>query len=335
MAGHSGVYIIAEIASAHEGDVSAALRLVKLAAGTGTDAIKLQVFSRKKLLSRYHPKFDEFGLIEIDPDSWKKIFAYAQQYDVDIIVEPFDADSLEIAAASGAIGAYKVPTSDIGNLPFLENLGAMGTTIYLGAGGATSEEVSHALRILDDSGAHEVVIMHGFQSFPTRLDDSQLARIPYLRKVFKRRVGYADHIDADNQQMAQILPAMAIAAGATVIEKHITEDRNRRGLDYYSSLNPSEFTRLVTLLRSLPLALGETGPWSLSPAELEYRHLMKRQAVAAEALHANSPVEAHKVIFKRTNVPGLSPRELRNYYGRSLRRTVGPDEPLTAEDFQS
>jgi len=326
-------YIIAEIASAHEGSPDLALAIAQASIKAGADAVKFQIFKTHQLLSRYNPKFEEFGEIEIKPEQWKKILNEIANADVDIIVEPYDLSSFELAKASGGVDAHKVPTANIGDIDFLERIGKSHKPVYLGVGGAQWEEIERAVSILKETGDTPPVLMCGFQDFPTRLEDSKLFQIQKLRDAFGCPVGYADHVDAEDGKMARMVPALAIAAGATVIEKHITDDRTRKGRDHYSALNPDEFMEFVRLMRMLPIIMGDEKEWVLTDAEKQYRNFTKRQAVATRDIAAGASLSASDVVFKRIDKTGLSPGEISGYLGKVFSRAKKADEPLVYEDF--
>ena len=65
------------------------------------------------------------------------------------------------------------------------------------------------------------------------------------KEKFDLDVGYQDHCDGDSQ-LGYLLPAYAVGLGAKVIEKHITHERNKKGLDYESALNANDFISFMT-----------------------------------------------------------------------------------------
>ncbi len=325
-------YIVAEIASAHEGDPALARRLFELAAGTGADAVKFQIFRRDALISRFHPKFESFGQIEIAAETWREILAEYRGASVAIWVEAFDEPSLDLAEGSGSVSGYKLPTSDIANLRFLAAAAHTGKPLHLAVGGATDAEIAAALGVISPLTQARVTLMHGFQSYPTRIEDMKLARLPALKQRFGLPVGFADHTDASAREQARTLPAMALAAGAEVIEKHVTDDRSRKGRDHFSALEPAEFADFTRFLRLVGTSLGDGGD-ALSPAETKYRYEMKRQAVAAGSLPRDHHLTAKDAVFKRTNRAGLSESDVERLAGRLLAAAKLPDEPILAEDL--
>jgi N,N'-diacetyllegionaminate synthase len=205
-------------------------------------------------------------------------------------------------------------------------------TIYLGVGGATMLEINSAVKYLKKIVKGKLILMHGIQSFPTKLEDSQISLISYLINKYQLDVGYADHISADEKELSVILPAMAVAAGATVIEKHITDDRGKKGRDYFSSLEFLEFKHFVSLMKNMNVILGSPNDVMLK-AQGEYRNLMKRQAVASKNLFAGKVVSSKDFDFKRTGIPGLTYEDVKSMYGKKLKSDKVQDAPITLGDF--
>ena len=323
-------YIIAEVASAHEGRPELALKIAKYAVKSGADAIKFQVFNRDQLLTRTNPYFDEFGEIEISSKKWIYLLEQISIENIDIIVEPYDLESLQLAVQSGYVQGYKIPSANLGDSDLLKAALNTRKPLYLGVGGAEWGEIEQVISLLKGV---DYTLICGFQSFPTKLRDSNLFQIPQIKDFFGCSVGYADHVDAENHEMARIVPALAVSMGAKVIEKHITDDRSRKGKDHYSALNPEEFKSFVTLIGNLPNIIGEETEWSLSEAEMNYRKFAKRQAVAGREIAAGTKLGLIDIAFKRTNEEGLSHQCITKYFGRKFARSKKNDDPLTPEDF--
>ena len=108
------------------------------------------------------------------------------------------------------------------------------------------------LEILENSGYNisNITILHCNSEYPTPLKDVNLRVIKSLKTTFGLNVGYSDHT------MGTEVSVAAVALGATVIEKHLTLDRNMQGPDHLSSLEPNEFKQMVDQIRSIEMALG-------------------------------------------------------------------------------
>ncbi len=249
---------------------------------------------------------------------------------ISILVEPYDIDSFHLAEGSGVVNGYKIPSAVIGETELQKAVNQTRKPVYLGIGGAEWGEIEQAITLFK---GRDIALLCGFQNFPTKLEDSKLYQIRQLKEAFGCAVGYADHVDAEDQEMAQLVPALAVAMGATLIEKHITDNRSRKGRDHYSALNPDEFKSFVRLMRSLPDIIGEENEWILSEAELKYRKFTKRQAVAARDIADGTKLDLKDIVFKRSNEQGLSSRDISEYAGREIVNPKKADDPFTREDF--
>jgi len=328
-------YIIAEIASAHEGKLELLKILYEEAILTGTDAVKVQIFCRDELLSKMHHKYEAFGEIELTEREWKEFFNFTKKYQTDLLVEVFDNSSLNLVLENCNPQGFKIPTSDISNREFLEKIAKTKKDIYLGIGGATKNEIYNAIEILQQNDASKLILMHGFQSFPTRLEDTNLNQIYKIKELFDLEVGFADHVDAEDKYWRMALPDMAITAGATVIEKHITLDRALKGRDYYSSLNPHEFKSFVKNIKAIENIFGESQIGQLNEAEIEYRSLMKKQAVVNRDLKEDEIITETKLSFRRTGEEGISEYEAENVYGKKVKKIIKAGHHLKYEDLKN
>ena len=252
---------------------------------------------------------------------------------IDIIVEVFDILSFKFAENTGLINAYKIPASSIVDYDLLKYVGETNKPIYLGVGGASWEEIVSSHNYLKKITQSNIILICGFQNFPTLLENSNLFQILSLKKKFKCEVGYADHVDAENREMAQFIPGLAYSLGASVLEKHITDDRKKKRTDYYSSLNPNEFFEFVNFIRQLPTIIGDEKKWVLSDSELKYRNYTLKKAVAGKYLPADSIFDVKNVVYKRTNDSGLSALQIKRYDGMKLCRSKNIDDVLAIDDF--
>ena len=297
-------YIIAEIASAHEGDADLAIEITNYAIAANADAVKFQIFNSEKLLSKNNPFFEEFQQIEFSAKDWKKIIKSTNNKKIAFIAEAYDKESLLFAENFNVFKAYKIPASCLIDDDMLKILKKINKPVILGVGGAEFNEIEYAYNMLNKN-LTDLVLMCGFQNFPTKVDEIRLSQITKLKNSFKLDVGFADHTDAEFKNLAFGIPLMAYAFGATIIEKHITKDRKKRGKDYYSSLNPDEFKEFVNLLKTSKKALGVSDKWLLSDAEKKYKKFTKKFAVANRNIKKGEIITKNNIIFKRTNKIGL------------------------------
>jgi N,N'-diacetyllegionaminate synthase len=229
-------FVLAEVASAHGGDVDTALKMLEAAFQMGADGIKFQLFRAELLVVRRHPGRRDFDQIELTEKEWRKVLREAKGSGLALLVEAFDRPSLAIAEDEGA-HAYKVHTTDMENPEFVRAVGAAGKPVFFATGGVPEDAIPQAL---DEVGAVPVGLLHGFQTFPTPVEEIRFRELGVWKERYRVPVGFLDHTDGASG-FALVAPALAAAHGADLVEKHFTLDRSQKGYDYQSSLNPEEF----------------------------------------------------------------------------------------------
>ncbi|OGM01761.1 hypothetical protein A3K72_01050 [Candidatus Woesearchaeota archaeon RBG_13_36_6] len=325
------IFVIAEVAGAHEGDLNLMKRLIEIASEANVDAVKFQIFRADELVTKDHPKYKGFKQKEFSEQEWLKIGKYAKNKDLIIMADVFDNESVDIARQIGT-KAYKIHSTNLSNPFLLHKVAETKKSVMLGVGGSTKKEIEEAIEILKNNGTKEIALVAGFQSFPTKLEESNLNQIEYLKKEFQLPVGYADHCDAESK-MVMILPLLAIAKGASFIEKHFTDDRSKKGTDYYSALNPEELKQLVIDIKKTEKTFGRSD-MNFSKDEIKYRDMMKKFIVARTNIKKGEVITLNKISFKRTTKKGMFPKEAQKIVSKKTKRDIKRDELIMEKDIK-
>lgn len=326
------VEIIAELANAHEGKIEAAKKICRSAAEAGADAIKFQIFYANEIAVpsfSYHPLYCQ---LEQPAAVWADLTDFARACGLQVYADVSGSESASVALKLGLDG-YKIHAADVSNEELLRLIGADGKKILLSCGGSFVTETADAIRTLRDAGATDIVLMHGFQSYPTKLEDSFLLRIGTLAAKHGLPVGYAGHLDGGTETAVQ-LPCWAVAAGAICVEVHITLDRSTQGLDYFSSLDPVNFRRMVDQVRVAEAACGNA---SLVPGEVElgYRRVHKKQLVAVREITQGEIIGAESVALKRVpEVPSGRPLDMSQAIGRRAAQLIPNHSPISNRNLR-
>jgi len=321
-------FVLAEVASAHGGSVDRALQMLDAAFKMGADGIKFQMFRAEELVVRRHPGRKDFDQIELTAKEWRKVLRAARASGLTLLVEAFDRPSLALAAEEGA-DAYKVHSTDMENPGFIRAVGEVGRPVLFATGGVPEDAVREALDLV---GKAPVGLLHGFQTFPTPIEEIRFRDLLAWKDRYRVPVGFLDHTDGGSA-FALVAPALAVSWGANLVEKHFTLDRAEKGYDYQSSLNPEDFYRMVELLRQAERARGD-GPPAESDGASRYHRLMARSIVAGGLIPRGEVLTAERLTFKRTDVrfePGFSPREAHRVIGRRATRPIQADETIREE----
>ena len=249
--------IIAEIANSHQGDVDNAIDLANKSITSGADAVKFQVYTADELLHKNHPRFNHFEKQSFNTDQWKKIFNNIKKKKAKIFCDIFGQKSFQIAC-NKKIDGLKIHSSDLINKNLLELVSnKKNLEIFLSTGGSTINEINYAVLILKKNKI-KPVLMHGYQNYPTAIEDTNLNRINYFKKIFKHscKYGYQDHIAGDDE-MNFVIPFVSISFGLDYIEKHVTLNRSEKGVDYYSSIEPKELRDFINKIKIIKSSFGK------------------------------------------------------------------------------
>ena len=327
----SDVKVIAEIASAHGGDKASLMILLERANQTGADFIKIQVFNFSELVHSIEGEINDLEQIELSIDDWLEILNFAALKDIKLLAEVYDLSSLKILKNNPSIVGFKIPTADINNSELIKEVANEEKPVFIGIGGAKINEIEQSIKELSINGATEIILLHGIQSFPTKLEDSFLSKIPLLKEQFNLEIGYADHIDAEEENLAMLVPSIAVALGAKFIEKHITLDRSKKGFDYYSSLNPDEFTKFVRLIKNTSLAISNVNTLDLGNAEISYRNKMKKFGILGSDAAKGQLISDSDIVFKRLAQTGLTRFDLEQMQNHRFKNNYQKNTPILRE----
>lgn len=330
-------FVIAEAGVNHDGDVATALALVESARTIGVDCLKFQTFGADRVAVADAPKaayqlrttdgresqLAMLRRLELSPDGHRVVAEACRRAGVRFLSTPYDLEDAEFLASLG-VGAFKLASIHLVELPFLRDLARFRLPLILSTGMATLAEIEAAVETLRDAGLHEFCLLQCTTNYPSRVEDANLRAMATMAAAFGVPVGYSDHTEG------LAVPLAAVALGARVLEKHFTLDRSRPGPDHACSSDPAEFAALIAGVRAVEAALG-TGIKRPSAAETANRSGMRRSVVLRSPLAAGTVLERGHLAFKRPGT-GLAPAMADLLVGRRLRRDLPADAPLALED---
>jgi sialic acid synthase SpsE len=209
-------------------------------------------------------------------------------------------------------------------VPLLAAAAATGLPLLISTGAAEIAEVDAAVELLEQHAARDrVVLLHCVSSYPTRESDVNLRRVAAMAARFRRPAGFSDHTTSTE------IGGLAAAAGAVLLEKHITLDRRRAGPDHSFSLEPEPFARYVAGVRNAECMLGR-GQFGVLDVEQEVRRLARSSVVAAAAIAAGQRVRRDMLTIKRPG-SGIAPAELEHVVDRIAAVDIPADTPVCWE----
>lgn len=260
----SPAYIIAEMSANHLMNFDRAKEIIYRLRDSGTDAVKLQTYTADTItVNSNNPEFQIHGGLwdgetlyslyqkAYTPWEWQEeLVRYANSLGLCCFSSPFDLTAVDFMNQIG-MPAFKVASYEINDIPLLKKVAQTGKTIIISTGIAYLEDIERALRICEERGNENVILLKCTSAYPCPYEDMNLKAIPLLKSTFDCMVGLSDHTLGNEVALG------GVALGAKVIEKHVTLKRADGGADAAFSMEIDEFTDMVEQIRNLEKALGQ------------------------------------------------------------------------------
>jgi len=327
----NSIKIIAEIANAHQGSPKIAFDLAKEAKNSGVDFVKYQIYFAEELLVRNHPRYEHFKNQSFSKKDWKNLILETKNLGVKVLCDIYGSEAFKLASECKVDG-YKIHSSDLTNYHILSLINQIrnGEKVILSCGGSNIREISYALNKLNNISSRPI-LMHGFQNYPTKIEDTNLNRINFLMDLFGEKcdIGFQDHISGEDW-FSIALPLLAITKGANIIEKHITFDRDKKGVDYYSSLEPRELKFFIKCVKKTINALGNDSI-NFSESEINYRNTVKKKPVATCDLKKGEMIKLTDITYKRVSEEKVETLLLEELLEKKINKSIKKEEIITKE----
>jgi N-acetylneuraminate synthase/N,N'-diacetyllegionaminate synthase len=261
--------------------------------------------------------------LELSVEEFARIKRRCDERGILFLATPFGRAEVEQLVAMGA-SAIKLASSDLTNVELLDAAAATGLPLIVSTGASTSEEIEKSVKHLATCGAADrLVLLHCVSRYPAPIGSINLRVIRALHEAFGVPVGLSDHTTSTRTG------ALAVAAGACVLEKHFTLDRGAAGPDHAMSLAADELAAYVAAVREAESALGD-GVIGMNEGEREVREAARRSVVASVAIAKGTRIARSMLTIKRpgTGIPGARVEEL---VGRVAATDIPSDTMLAWE----
>lgn len=321
-------WIIAEVGINHEGSVETCARLIEGAARAGADAVKLQTVVADENYAPGTESHDLFSKAELSRDETAQMFALARQLGLDIFTTAADFPTLEWIESLDPC-AYKISSGLLTSLPVIRWIARTGRPVLMSTGMATIDDIDTAMQTARDAGAAEIALFQCTSLYPAPLDSLNLGAIQWLADRFSVPVGFSDH------SLGTEAPAFAVAAGATMIEKHLSLDPARPGFDHPVSLNPEDFKIMVDGIRQVEAMMGVAGK-PRGDGATENARKFNRTLAARRDLNAGQVIQADDIAIMRLapGHGGLAPADFDEVIGKTLKVSRSHYDPIRQDDIE-
>lgn len=339
-------YVIAEFGVNHNGSLERAIQGIQEAAKAGADAIKFQTYTADELVCKGTPKFWEFeddkdkdqheaySGLGGEPREWYPILMKAcEENGIEFLTTCFSEETADYFNELG-MKAFKVASSDMSTLPFLEHIARFKKPIILSTGASTMEEIKQAVDVIEKQGNRQIIILHCTLAYPTMYEDKQphfedanLNLIRTLQEEFPYYpVGISDHTLGNFSSM------IAAAVGAKVIEKHYTVDKTLgKSADHWFSVDPNELKTMVDFIKIVETLKGSSVK-KVFDCEKETRLNDKRSLVSKVEIPEGTVITREMLTYKRPGT-GIWPKDIKKVIGMKAMENIPADTVITWDNI--
>lgn len=331
---NNNIFIIAELSANHGGKIETAIETVLAAKRAGADAIKLQTYTadtitldsdKEDFVIKGGTIWDDRKLYDLYreaylPWEWHaELFRVAKEEGLVCFSSPFDKTAVDfLETLNNPI--YKIASFEITDIPLIEYVASKGKPVIISTGIAEYEDIELAVQTCRNAGNNDITLLKCTSSYPAPIEEANLVMMNQFAKDFQVKIGLSDHT------LGTIVPVVAAALGAQVIEKHFILDRSIGGPDASFSLDEKEFSEMVTAVRDAEKARGVIS--------YETTDKQKSGKAFARSLYISNDITKGEV-FTEENIRsvrpgfGLHPKHYNELLGKVADKNYTKGERLT------
>ncbi len=315
--------------------LEAACLMIDKAAQAGIHAVKFQSYKAGTLASKDSPaywdrteepigsqyelfqKFDAFGEKE-----YRALYEHSEKRGIEFLSTAFDTESADYL--NDMMNVYKISSSDLSNLPFIEYQAKKNKPVILSVGASNEDEIRRAVDTIRQYNSEKITLLHCVLEYPTPLDHGNLLKIASLKEKFPDcYTGYSDHTKpTPNFDVIKT----AFNLGAVLVEKHFTLDKKLKGNDHYHAMDPFDAMKILSGINDIIKLRGKGDLVSLS-TESAARQNARRSLVAAVDIHEGTVITEEMLTWKRPGL-GISPSEIDTVIGKKAATQIAQDTVL-------
>jgi N-acetylneuraminate synthase len=320
--------------------LDAAIKMIDEGKKSGLHAVKFQTYKAGTLASKNSPsywdleeenstsqyelfkKFDSFGEKE-----YTTLASHCEKIGIEFLSTPFDFESADYL--DNLMNVYKISSSDLTNIPFIDYQARKNKPILLSTGAANLSEIEAAVKTIRNVNNKPLVLLHCVLEYPTPKNHANLAKISSLKKYFPDiYIGYSDHTKPDDN--FDVLKT-AYILGAKVIEKHYTLDKTLKGNDHYHAMDASDIKKILNEISTLQNILG-TANLEYCDTESDARKYARRSIVSKCNILEGETITYDKLCFKRPGT-GISPADIKLVVDKVANSYIPEDTILQTDMF--
>lgn len=328
-------YIIAEMSANHAGSIERAKEIIRAAKEAGADCIKIQTYTPDTMTINCDNEYFQIGkgLWEGDnlyslyqkaytPWEWQKeLKEEAEKIGIDFFSTPFDKTSVDFLEGIG-VDFYKIASFELVDIPLLEYVASKGKPMIISTGMGSLEEINDAVKAIEAQGNCQYAFLKCSSAYPAISEEMNLATMFDMKERFNVPIGLSDH------SLGSLGAVMAVAMGASIIEKHFCISREIENPDAAFSMTKDEFKQMVKDIRDAEKARG-VAKYGISEQEKENIGFRRSIFVVKDIKKGD--------VFDETNIKvirpayGIKPKFYKDILGQRATRDISFGNPLKME----
>ncbi|MDX9958798.1 MAG: N-acetylneuraminate synthase family protein [Spirochaetia bacterium] len=353
-------FVIAEIGTSHAGDKTKGAELIAAAAEAGADCVKFQHVIAEEIIHPATglvplpggciPLYERFLALQTSPDFLFGMMEEAEKRSVVFLCTPFGLQSARDLRRLG-VKVMKVASPELNHLSLLAEMASYGLPTILSTGVSRLGDIETAIDLSSHQSRRELALLHCVTAYPAPEEEYNLRVLPLLSGIFGCAVGVSDH-----SMDPVLVPALTVAMGGSIVEKHICLSRSGDGLDDPIALPPEAFARMVKAIRDAAQegssrtlatmadrygptkieAVMGTGIKRLAPSEAANYERTTRSIHASRPILKGEAFGPHNLAILRTEKilrPGLHPSMMAVLLGRMAARDIPDGEGVEWADL--
>ena len=326
-------YFIADIAANHDGSLSRAKKLIRLAAKAGADAVKFQHFKADTIVNKAYfdnkkktahqskwkdSVYDVYKKASINNQWNKQLRNECDKCNIDFLTSPYDLNYVD--DVNKFIAAYKIGSGDITWKEILIKIAKKNKPVLIATGASTFEDIIFACRVILKINK-KLIVMQCNTNYTADEKNFHYINLNFLKNLrlkFGKKIilGLSDHTPGHSTVLG------AITLGARVIEKHFTDDNARIGPDHKFSMNPRTWSEMIKESKRLENALGD-GIKKIEKNESESYYIQRRSVYTLKKLKKNQVLKKENLICLRPYIKNsISPQNIDKFYGKKVKKDL-------------
>jgi len=316
------MFLIAEIAQAHEGSLGIAHSYIDALAETGVDAVKFQTHLAHAESSAHEPfrvkfsyedatRYDYWQRMEFTPEQWAGLKQHCDDKGIEFISSPFSNAAVDLLERVG-VQRYKIGSGEVSNFLMLEKIAQTGKPILVSSGMSNWAELDQTVAFLKPFG-NAITLLQCTTAYPTKPDQWGLNVLPELKKRYGLPVGFSDHSGDIYAGFA------ATALGAEVLEFHAVFDKRMFGPDAPASLTLDQIKQLVTGVRQIQTALATPVDKTDNTGFDALKKIFEKSLAVNKDLPAGHVLTKEDLEAKKPKGYGINASSFREVVGKKLK----------------